>query len=205
MAKRKREDRLMSGWRNIVHDLMWRNFSEDKRIFITYFDCLWKKVPDMDQEESKFFQRVIGGLLIFCHLGESLQSKLRTLALLLLDSLEKAGPRCLGTDIRTKAGLKIRRFISKIPLLVPKVTIIRPSLSASSISEDVPLNLNFLAGATTKSCEEECGYYGLYYINLFVRGAPENFCMDGLPLLYETKTGSVLDCLEAFFEKTGTN
>ncbi|KAJ6374436.1 hypothetical protein OIU78_030037 [Salix suchowensis] len=121
-------------------------------------------------------------LLILCHLGESLQSKLRTPCMLLLDSLEKAGPRCLEPDIRkfvldiykSEGRAENKELISKIPLLVPKVPQQRGG--------------------------EECGNYVLYYINLFVQGAPENFSMDDYPYFMKQNWFSH-ECLEAFFEK----
>ncbi|XP_011024082.1 PREDICTED: probable ubiquitin-like-specific protease 2A [Populus euphratica] len=180
---------------------MWRNFSEDKRTFITYFDCLWfnlytkasfkGKVLTWIKKKQIFSKKYVlvpivhwshWSLLIFCHLGESLQSKLRTPCMLLLDSLEKAGPRCLEPDIRkfvldiykSEGRAENKELISKIPLLVPKVPQQRGG--------------------------EECGNYVLYYINLFVQGAPENFCMDGYPYFMKQNWFSP-GCLEAFFEK----
>jgi hypothetical protein len=43
-------------------------------------------------------------LLIFCHFGESLQSKTRTPCMLLLDSLEMGNPRRVEPDIRKYAS-----------------------------------------------------------------------------------------------------
>ncbi|CAH2040872.1 unnamed protein product, partial [Thlaspi arvense] len=96
-------------------------------------------------------------LLIFCHFGESLQSKTTTSCMLLLDSLQMADPKRLEPYIR-KFVLDIYRaedrpeskeFISRIPLFVPKV----------------PQQIT----------GEECGKFVLYFIHLFVEEAPENF------------------------------
>ncbi|KAK3225166.1 hypothetical protein Dsin_005028 [Dipteronia sinensis] len=133
-------------------------------------------------------------LLIFCHFNENLHSNTKTPCMLLLDSLEMANPRRLEADIRKcvnyfcsffKLALssvyesnrvfnmyylssrfvfdiykaddrpETRELISKIPLLVPKV----------------PQQTN----------GEECGNFVLYFINLFVEGAPENFSIDSYP------------------------
>ncbi|KAJ6760856.1 UBIQUITIN-LIKE PROTEASE 4-RELATED [Salix purpurea] len=180
---------------------MWRNISEDKRTFITFFDCLWfnlytkasfkGRVLTWIKKKQIFSKKYVlvpivrwshWSLLILCHLGESLQSKLRTPCMLLLDSLEKAGPSCLEPDIRkfvldiykSEGRAENTELISKIPLLVPKVPQQRGG--------------------------EECGNYVLYYINLFVQGAPENFSMDDYPYFMKQNWFSH-ECLEAFFEK----
>ncbi|CAK7336631.1 unnamed protein product [Dovyalis caffra] len=166
---------------------------EKKKLDSGAFDCYFEKGPDMDQEEANLFEEICScshrllvrshwSLLIFCHLGESLQSQARTPCLLLLDSLEKAGPRSFEPDIRkfvldiykSEGRAENKELISQIPLLVPKV----------------PQQRN----------GEECGNYVLYFINLFVQEAPENFRMDGYPYFMKQNWFSS-KCLEVFFEK----
>ncbi|KAL0428888.1 UNVERIFIED_CONTAM: hypothetical protein Sradi_0514800 [Sesamum radiatum] len=67
--------------------------------------------------------------------------------MLLLDSLQKANSKQLEPGIRRAAREK--DLISKIPLLIPKVPQQRHG--------------------------EECGLFVLYYINLFLEMAPDNF------------------------------
>ncbi|KAK7824646.1 putative ubiquitin-like-specific protease 2b [Quercus suber] len=76
-------------------------------------------------------------LLIFCHFGESTKSETRTPCMLLLDSLEKANPRQLESDIR----------------------------------KYVPQQRN----------GEECSSFVLYFINLFMESAPEDFSTQHFP------------------------
>lgn len=83
--------------------------------------------------------------------------------MLLLDSLEKIGPRRLEPDIRKfvqdiyKVGNRpeTKDLISRIPLLVPKVP--------------------------QQKDDTDCGNFVLYFIKLFLEFAPENFSMEGYP------------------------
>ncbi|KAL0389256.1 UNVERIFIED_CONTAM: putative ubiquitin-like-specific protease 2B [Sesamum calycinum] len=103
-------------------------------------------------------------LLIFCHLGESLESSTRTPCMLLLDSLHTLGPLRLEPLIRrfvldiyeTEDRPECKDMVQNIPLLVPQV----------------PQQRN----------GEECGIFVLYYTNLFLENAPENFSIsEGYP------------------------
>ncbi|KAJ9169232.1 hypothetical protein P3X46_017444 [Hevea brasiliensis] len=161
---------------------LWRNFSEDKRMPFTYFDSLWfaaymtsssKECMLTWIKEKHIFSKPYvlvpivywrhWSLLIFCNLGESLQSESSPPCMLLLDSLQMAGPRRLEPAIRKflfdiyKSGGRpeSRESILQIPLLVPKVPQQRNS--------------------------EECGNYVLYFISLFMEQAPENFRMKDYP------------------------
>ncbi|KAM3691605.1 hypothetical protein ACB098_08G026900 [Castanea mollissima] len=112
---------------------------------------------------KELFRRRHWSLLIFCHFGESTKSETRTSCMLLLDSLEKANPRQLVPDIRkfvldiynAEGRLESKDFIYQIPLLVPKV----------------PQQRN----------GEECGSFVLYFINLFMESAPEDFSIQHFP------------------------
>ncbi|KDP26916.1 hypothetical protein JCGZ_18074 [Jatropha curcas] len=181
---------------------MWRSFPEDKKKIITYFDSLWfaiymKKssrenmltwIKDKDIFSKKYVLVPIvcwghWSLLIFCGFGERLQSENELPCMLLLDSLQMAGPRRLEPAIR-KFVLDIYRSggrpeskqsISRIPLLVPKVPQQRDG--------------------------EECGNYVLYFINLFVEQVPvEDFSVKKYPY-FMTDEWFNLEEFQEFSEK----
>ncbi|XWS51361.1 hypothetical protein CRYUN_Cryun12cG0170200 [Craigia yunnanensis] len=121
-------------------------------------------------------------LLIFCHFGESLRSKTRTPCMLLLDSLQMANPRRLEPDIRkfvfdiyrAEGRPEKKQMIYRIPLLVPKVPQQRDG--------------------------KECGYFVLYFISLFVEGAPENFSVEGYPY-FMRKDWFIAEGVDRFCER----
>ncbi|GKA81798.1 probable ubiquitin-like-specific protease 2A isoform X1 [Tanacetum coccineum] len=163
---------------------LWLAFPENKKSSFTHLDPLWynmysigsnkEKVLNWIKKKDIFSRKYVvfpvvqwghWSVLIFCHFGESLESKVKTPCILLLDSLEK-------TDHSTQLEPLIRKFVldlygkskrtedkrllRKIPFLVPKVPQQRDG--------------------------EECGYFVLYYIKLFVESAPECFSIsDGYP------------------------
>ncbi|TXG51331.1 hypothetical protein EZV62_023855 [Acer yangbiense] len=182
IAISKQKKKLNSGEFECYLENLWRSFSEDKKTCFTYLDSLWfnlylKKskranVLTWIKKKHIFSKKYVlvpivcwghWSLLIFCHFNENLQSNTKTPCMLLLDSLEMANPRRLEADIRkfvfdiykAEDRPETRELISKIPLLVPKV----------------PQQTN----------GEECGNFVLYFINLFVEGAPENFSIDSYP------------------------
>ncbi|KAL6996980.1 hypothetical protein U1Q18_007104 [Sarracenia purpurea var. burkii] len=162
---------------------LWASFSEERRNSFAYLDCLWftlymkeaskAKVLNWIKKKHIFSKKYVfvpivrwchWSLLIFCHLGESLQSKSGTPCMLLLDSLQMANPGRLEPGIRkfvldiykAEERPEIKEQISRIPLKVPKV----------------PQQRN----------ADECGNFVLYYIHLFVESAPENFnIFEGYP------------------------
>ncbi|XVF54633.1 hypothetical protein PTKIN_Ptkin05aG0197000 [Pterospermum kingtungense] len=161
---------------------LWRTFPEDKRSAFAYFDCLWfalyrnssfrEKVLSWIKKKQIFSKKYVlvpivcwshWSLVIFCHFGESLQSKTKTPCILLLDSLQMANPMRLEPDIRkfvfdiykAEGRPEEKQMIYRIPLLVPKVPQQRD--------------------------DKECGNFVLYYLNLFVESAPENFTVEGYP------------------------
>ncbi|XP_043705737.1 probable ubiquitin-like-specific protease 2A isoform X5 [Telopea speciosissima] len=179
---------------------LWKSFSEDKKTSFTYLDCLWfslykeestkTKVLTWIKKKNVFSRKYVfvpivcwhhWSLLILCHLGESLESKTRTPCMLLLDSLEMTNPKRLEPDIR-KFLLDIYRaeerperedLILKIPLLVPKV----------------PQQRN----------GDDCGIFVLYFINLFIEDAPENFSIfEGYPYFMRDNWFSTTEHFENF-------
>ncbi|WRX19584.1 Ulp1 protease family [Theobroma cacao] len=197
----KQTNRLDSGEFECYMEKLWSSFPEEKRTSFAYFDCQWfawyrkasfrEKVLSWIKREQIFSKKYVivpvvcwshWSLLIFCHFGESLQSETKTPCMLLLDSLEIANPRRLEPDIR-KFVLDIYRaegrpekkeMIYRIPLLVPKVPQQRDG--------------------------EECGKFVLYFINLFVEGAPENFSIEGYPY-FMRKDWFDAEGVECFCEK----
>ncbi|RZC76334.1 hypothetical protein C5167_000423 [Papaver somniferum] len=122
-------------------------------------------------------------LLILCHFGESLESTTTKPCMLLLDSLEIADPRRFEPDIR-KFILDIykvegkpdhKKTIGKIPLLVPKV----------------PQQKN----------KDDCGFFVLYFMEMFMRCAPDNFSIDkGYPYFMDENWFSA-ESVQTFCEK----
>ncbi|XP_057970425.1 probable ubiquitin-like-specific protease 2A [Malania oleifera] len=179
---------------------MWRSFSEDKRTSFTCLDSLWfhlylkkaasrPKVLSWIKKKQIFSKKYVfvpivcwshWSLLILCHFGESMLSKTKTPCMLLLDSLEMANPRRLEPIIR-KFVLDVYKAegrpenkgqISQIPFLVPQVPQQRDN--------------------------KECGSFVLYYIYLFVEGAPEKFSIsNGYPYFMKQNWFS-LEGLEHF-------
>ncbi|PON45620.1 Ulp1 protease family, C-terminal catalytic domain containing protein [Parasponia andersonii] len=106
-------------------------------------------------------------LLILCNFDESLESETRTPCMLLLDSLESTDPKRLERDIRrfvtgiykAEGRPETEQNIREIPLLIPQV----------------PQQRN----------DWECGNFVLYFIKLFMDGAPENFSMEDYPYFME--------------------
>ncbi|KAJ8771289.1 hypothetical protein K2173_026466 [Erythroxylum novogranatense] len=195
------KEKLNSGTFNCYFENLWRNFSKDKRAFFTYLDSLCfsmymqasyrAKVMTLITKKQILSKKYVlvpivywshWSLLIFCNFGESSQSNARTPCMLLLDSLEIANPRRFEPDIRkfvldiyrSEGRASNKKMISKIPFLVPKV----------------PQQRN----------DNECGIYVLYYINLFMQDAPEDFDIGGYPYFMK-ENWFTPQCLEQFFEK----
>lgn len=200
ISKQKKVD---SGAFGCHFENLWGGFSEDKRTSFTYLDCLWfqlyrkqpykAKVLTWIKKKHIFSKKYVlvpiicwshWSLLIFCHFGESLQSKTRRPCMLLLDSLEMGNPRRVEPDIRkfvldiyTAEGRPENKdFIYRIPLLVPKV----------------PQQTN----------DEECGRFVLYFSKLFVEGAPEDFRIEDFPY-FMNENWFTPEGLESFCEKLG--
>lgn len=161
---------------------IWEDSPEEKRNLCTYMECLWfsmytndhwrKRVLTWIKKINIFSKEYVlvpivlwshWYLVIFCHLGESSESKTRNPCILLLNSLRELDRglepliRRLVIDIyETEERPLDRKLIRKIPLLVPKV----------------PQQTN----------SDECGIFVLYYANLFLQNTPENFSTsDGYP------------------------
>ncbi|KAL6495483.1 hypothetical protein OROGR_030046 [Orobanche gracilis] len=152
-------------------------FTEEKRNMFTYLDSLWFfvyskgplkekvlrwiKKKDIFSKKYVFVPIVQWGhwfLLILCNFGESTRSKNRSPCMLLLDSLKEANSVQLEPGIRRfvfdifkmEERPEKKTSINKIPLLIPQV----------------PQQKN----------DDGCGSYVLYYVNLFLESAPDNFC-----------------------------
>ncbi|TKY73609.1 ubiquitin-specific protease 2A [Spatholobus suberectus] len=176
------KEKLDSGVFDIYLKKIWKSFSEDRKRPFAYFDSLWfslyriasskDKVLTWIKKEHIFSKAYVfvpivcwghWSLLILCHFGESLQSTTRSRCMLLLDSLEMANPKRLEPEVRRfvldiyKTGDRpeTKHLVSQIPFLVPKVPQQRDG--------------------------NECGFFVLYFINLFLEHAPENFSMEGYP------------------------
>ncbi|XP_012079904.1 probable ubiquitin-like-specific protease 2A isoform X2 [Jatropha curcas] len=197
----KENKRLNSAEFDCYFQSLWKSFPEDKRTSFTYLDSMWfhlymkapfkGKVLTWIKRKQIFLKKyvlvpIVGwghwSLLIFCHLGESSESKARTPCMLLLDSLAVADPRRLEPDIRkfvfdiyrSEGRSENRKLIYQIPLFLPKV----------------PQQRN----------GEECGKYVLHFINLFVLGAPDDFSIKNYPYFMNQNWFS-LECMERFSEE----
>ncbi|KAK7302204.1 hypothetical protein RJT34_13086 [Clitoria ternatea] len=180
---------------------IWKNFSEEKKRPFAYLDSLWfslyrsfsskDKVLSWIKKEHIFSKSYVfvpivcwghWSLLILCHFGESSESTTRSRCMLLLDSLEIANPRRLEPEIRkfvqdiykAEDRPETKRLVSQIPLLVPKVPQQRDG--------------------------NECGFFVLYFINLFLDLAPENFSLKEHPYFMK-KDWFTSEDLDRFYER----
>ncbi|XP_073013618.1 probable ubiquitin-like-specific protease 2A [Typha latifolia] len=180
---------------------LWSRISEDERISFAYIDCLWFSLYKDELTRTKVLRWIDStnvfprkyvfvpivcwrhwSLLILCHFGEESSSKANGPCMLLLDSLQGTGPKRLEPDIRrfvldiykSQGWKENKEFISKIPLLIPKV----------------PQQTN----------GEECGAFVLYFIYLFLQSAPDNFTHEGYPYFLKEDWFSLED-LENFQEE----
>ncbi|KAG9154094.1 hypothetical protein Leryth_000593 [Lithospermum erythrorhizon] len=180
-------------------------FPEEKRVSFICLDSLWFSLYSNNKgnrsnvlkwiKKKEIFTKkyvmvpiVMWGhwsLLILCHFGDSGQSKFRTPCMLLLDSLKEANPKRLEPEIRrfildiitTEQRPLGKEQVKKIPLLVPKVP--------------------------QQNDDKECGNFVLYYINLFVENAPENFSIsDGYPY-FMTENWFDREGVESFYRRLG--
>ncbi|XP_024027093.1 ubiquitin-like-specific protease 1D isoform X1 [Morus notabilis] len=188
---------LLSSTFEMYFEFLWRGFSEDKGASCAYLDCLWfslykkrdykSKVLKWIKDKNIFSKKYVlvpiviwshWSFLIFCNFDESLESTTRTPCMLLLDSLESADPRRLEPDIRkfvydiyrTEDRPQTQKSILKIPLLTPQVP--------------------------QQRSDWECGNFVLYFIKLFMDGAPENFSIKDFPYFMKRNwfTPEDVDC-----------
>ncbi|KAI3849709.1 hypothetical protein MKW98_026623 [Papaver atlanticum] len=185
-----------------LEDVLWSSFSAERKNSFAYLDCSWfslytkglpkAKVLSWVKKRHIFSKKYVfvplvcwshWSLLILCHFGESLESTTTKPCMLLLDSLEIADPRRFEPDIR-KFILDIykvegkpdhKKTIGKIPLLVPKV----------------PQQRN----------KDDCGFFVLYFMELFMQCAPDNFSIDeGYPYFMDENWFSA-ESVQTFCEK----
>ncbi|KAK4375560.1 hypothetical protein RND71_006237 [Anisodus tanguticus] len=184
---------------------IWRELPEDKRSLFLCLDSMWfssyatnvfkpavlRWIKNKDIFSKKYVLVPIvlwdhWCLLIFCHLGESLESDSSTPCMLLLDSLHMIDPlrfepkiRKFVSDIfKTEERPESQKLIKKIKLLVPKV----------------PQQRN----------DTDCGKFVLYYISLFLESAPETFSIsEGYPYFMK-EDWFTPDQLESFWKKLQT-
>ncbi|XP_026418502.1 probable ubiquitin-like-specific protease 2A [Papaver somniferum] len=183
-------------------DIVWSSFSAERKNSFAYMDCIWfslyrkalskERVLAWVKSRHIFSKKYVfvplvcwshWSLLILCHFGESLESTTTKPCMLLLDSLEIADPRRFEPDIR-KFILDIykvegkpdhKKTIGKIPLLVPKV----------------PQQKN----------KDDCGFFVLYFMEMFMRCAPDNFSIDkGYPYFMDENWFSA-ESVQTFCEK----
>lgn len=159
---------------------IWRSFSEDKRAAFAHLDSFYfmfykSKRPralEMIKKKEIFSKKYVfvpivcwdhWRLVIFCHFGEAVHSKVRTRCILLLDSVEMSA-NLIGADVRkfvfdifkAEGRPESEDLIYQIPLVVPKV----------------PQQTN----------DVDCGRFVLYFIKQFMDAAPENFSLsNGYP------------------------
>lgn len=177
------QERLDTNTFQCYFENLWRSLPDERTNSFAYLDCLWfnlyskphskAKVLTWIKKKQVFSKKYVivpivrwdhWSLLIFCHMGESLQSKSPTPCMLLLDSLRNTNPMRLEPGIRkfvldlykTEERPENRKQIYGIPLMIPKV----------------PQQRNGV----------ECGNFVLYFIKLFIDGAPEIFSIsEGYP------------------------
>ncbi|XP_026427990.1 probable ubiquitin-like-specific protease 2A isoform X2 [Papaver somniferum] len=179
ISVRKENQLGTNKFQSYFEDILWSSFSPERKNCFAYMDCIWfslyrkglpkEKVLAWVKNRHIFSKKYVfvplvcwghWSLLILCHFGESLESTTTKPCMLLLDSLEIADPRRFEPDIRkfvfdifeVEGKPDHKKAIGKIPLLVPKV----------------PQQRN----------KDDCGFFVLYYMELFMRSAPDNFIID---------------------------
>ncbi|XP_060170124.1 probable ubiquitin-like-specific protease 2B isoform X2 [Lycium barbarum] len=198
-------EKLNSGEFDCYVKNIWKELPDDKKSSFLCLDSVWFssytiktfkptvlrwiKNKDIFSKKYVFVPIVLWGhwcLLIFCHLGGSLESESTTPCMLLLDSLQMANPWRFEPEIRKfvsdifeiEERPESRQLIKKIKLLVPKV----------------PQQRN----AT------DCGRFVLCYISLFLESAPENFSIsEGYPYFMK-EDWFTPEQLESFWQKLQT-
>lgn len=183
---------------------MWSESPEERRKMCTYLTCYYfnkyaleehsrDKVLGWINAQNIFSKKYVfvpillwshWSLLVFCNLSEGLMSETRTPCMLLLDSLHEYGsPQKLEPLIRsfvleifdTGGRPEPQDMVENIPLLVPKV----------------PQQRN----------DMDCGIFVLYYINMFLKSAPESFIVsDGYPY-FMTEDWFTERQVKAFYDK----
>ncbi|KAJ8552106.1 hypothetical protein K7X08_028549 [Anisodus acutangulus] len=184
------EEKLNSNDFDCYLENIWRELPEDKKSSFLCLDPMWWiRNKDIFSKKYVLVPIVLWDhwcLLIFCHLGESLESDSSTPCMLLLDSLHMIDPlrfepkiRKFVSDIfKTEERPESQKLIKKIKLLVPKV----------------PQQRN----------DTDCGKFVLYYISLFLESAPETFSIsEGYPYFMK-EDWFTPDQLENFWQKLQT-
>ncbi|XP_073063241.1 uncharacterized protein [Primulina eburnea] len=181
---------------------IWNDFSEEKLKSVAFFDPLWFNLYADERNRSMVLDWIKGigiflkkyvlvpivlwshwSLLIFCNLGEGLDSENGTPCLLLLDSLHAIGPKRLEPLIRRllsdiykiEGRTETREQLKKMPLLIPKVP--------------------------QQKKGDECGYVVLCYVSLFVECAPENFSTSNGYPYFMNKDWFTVEGLESFYKR----
>ncbi|XP_073313602.1 probable ubiquitin-like-specific protease 2A isoform X5 [Primulina huaijiensis] len=181
---------------------IWNDFSEEKLKSVAFFDPLWFNLYADERNRSMVLDWIKGigiflkkyvlvpivlwshwSLLIFCNLGECLDSENGTPCLLLLDSLHAIGPKRLEPLIRRllsdiykiEGRTETREQLKKMPLLIPKVP--------------------------QQKKGDECGYVVLCYVSLFVECAPEKFSTSNGYPYFMNKDWFTVEGLESFYKR----
>ncbi|XP_057802042.1 ubiquitin-like-specific protease 2 isoform X2 [Salvia miltiorrhiza] len=164
---------------------MWDEFPKEKVESATYFDPLWfdmyanqnrkANVLSWIKEKGIFSKKYVlvpivmwshWSLLIFCNLGQRLDSETNAPCMLLLDSLQAVDSKRLEPSIRrllidiymSEERTESEKELLKIPLSIP----------------DVP----------QQKRGDDCGFYVLYYIRLFIDSPLQRFTIsEGYPKL----------------------
>ncbi|KAL0003798.1 hypothetical protein SO802_011359 [Lithocarpus litseifolius] len=124
-------------------------------------------------------------LLIFCHFGESTKSETRTPCMLFLDSLEKANPGLLEPDIRKYVYQNLPPCVDLYWTFIKQ----RVGLRVKTLYQ-IP---HLVAKVPQQRNGEECRSFVLYFINLFMESAPEDFSTQHFPYFVNSPC-----CLDVF-------
>ncbi|XP_026427841.1 probable ubiquitin-like-specific protease 2A isoform X2 [Papaver somniferum] len=171
-----------------LEDVLWSSFSAERKNSFAYLDCSWFPLYRKGLPKAKVLswvrnRHIFSKKYVFVPLVCCLESTTTKPCMLLSDSLEIADPRRFEPDIR-KFILDIykvegkpdhKKTIGKIPLLVPMV----------------PQQRN----------KDDCGFFVLYFMELFMRCAPDNFSIDkGYPYFMDENWFSA-ESVQTFCEK----
>ncbi|KAI3831557.1 hypothetical protein MKX03_029515 [Papaver bracteatum] len=171
----RKEDQLDSNkFQFYFEDMLWSSLSAETKNSFAYLDCFWFSLYREGLPKARVLTWVKGGHVLskkyvlvplsfdLCHFGESLESRTTKPCMLLLDSLEMADPRQFEPDIRSMFIFDIYKVEGKLD-------------HKKAIRKFLCWN------------KDDCGFFVLYFIDLFMRYAPHKFSIDErIPFLAES-------------------
>lgn len=81
---------------------------------------------------------------------------------------------------RAEGRPETKKMTDRIPLMVPKVITVE-AVGDIHVIIILYISFTFVFQVPQQRDDKECGIFVLYFLNLFVEDAPENFTVDGYP------------------------